>query len=155
MSCDVLNIVFTRSSKVDKGDFECLRRLRWCPEIVIVHFGTNFFHQVYQNVGTLFLNLIVRYNTHISSSPKLEYHDRRHDPTPSLKSLHWLPVRERIVLKILLLVYKSFHDQAPIYIKKTVLSCTSHLDQIFVLALTHFVFAVPEFGLKQAIVPLL
>ena len=43
--------------------------------------------------------------------------DRRHDPTPLLKSLHWLPVKERIMFKILLLVYKSFHDQAPIYIK--------------------------------------
>ena len=46
--------------------------------------------------------------------------DRRHDPTPLLKSLHLLPVKERIMFKILLLVYKSFHDQAPnIYIKKT------------------------------------
>ena len=80
--------------------------------------------------------------------------DRRHDPTPLLKSLHWLPVKERIMFKILLLVYKSFHDQAPIYIlQKIVSSYINHLDQIFALALTCFVFAVPELALKQEIVP--
>ena len=79
--------------------------------------------------------------------------DRRHDPIPLLKALHWLPVKERIMFKILLLVYKSFHDQAPIYIYIIVLSCINHLDQIFALALTCFVFAVPELALKQEIVP--
>ena len=66
------------------------------------------------------------------------------DPNPLLKSLHWLPVKERIMFKILLLVYKSFHDQAPIYIKKTVLSCINHLDQIFALALTCFHICCPR-----------
>ena len=36
--------------------------------------------------------------------------------TPVLEELHWLPVRYRIDFKILLLVFKSFHGQAPEYI---------------------------------------
>ena len=34
--------------------------------------------------------------------------DRRHDPTPLMKSLHWLPVKERIMFKIFLL-HKEAH----------------------------------------------
>ena len=36
--------------------------------------------------------------------------------TPVLKSLHWLPVKQRIEFKILLLVYKSLNGLAPPYI---------------------------------------
>ena len=36
--------------------------------------------------------------------------------TPVLKQLHWLPVRYRIVFKILLLVYKALNGRAPSYI---------------------------------------
>ena len=36
--------------------------------------------------------------------------------TPVLKSLHWLPVRQRIEFKILLLTYKSLNGLAPKYI---------------------------------------
>ena len=35
--------------------------------------------------------------------------------TPVLVSLHWLPVRLRIMFKILLMVYKCLHDMASIY----------------------------------------
>ena len=38
--------------------------------------------------------------------------------TPVLKSLHWLPVCQRIDFKILLLVYKSLNGLAPIYISE-------------------------------------
>ena len=41
---------------------------------------------------------------------------RRAHITPVLKALHWLPVSFRIDFKILLLVYKSLHGQAPEYI---------------------------------------
>ena len=33
--------------------------------------------------------------------------------TPVLRSLHWLPIRERIVFKLLLLTYKALNGQAP------------------------------------------
>ena len=41
---------------------------------------------------------------------------RRAHITPILKSLHWLPVSARIDFKILLLVHKALHGQAPAYI---------------------------------------
>ena len=44
--------------------------------------------------------------------------DRRHDPTFVEVTSLWLPVKERIMFKILFLVYKTFHDQVPIYILK-------------------------------------
>ena len=36
--------------------------------------------------------------------------------TPVIKSLHWLPVKQRIEFKILLLVFKSLNGLAPPYI---------------------------------------
>ena len=36
--------------------------------------------------------------------------------TPLLKTLHWLPVRQRITFKILLIVFKALNGQAPSYI---------------------------------------
>ncbi len=38
--------------------------------------------------------------------------------TPVLKSLHWLPVCQRIDFKILLFVYKSLHNLAPVYLSE-------------------------------------
>ena len=38
--------------------------------------------------------------------------------TPILKELHWLPVSQRIVLKLMLIVHKSFNNIAPIYISE-------------------------------------
>ena len=36
--------------------------------------------------------------------------------TPTLIDLHWLPIRHRIVFKIVLLVYKSLNAKAPSYL---------------------------------------
>ena len=42
----------------------------------------------------------------------------KHDHiTPILKELHWLPIQQRILFKVLVLVYKALHDLAPPYIK--------------------------------------
>ena len=44
---------------------------------------------------------------------------RKYDSvTSELISLHWLPVEQRIKFKVLLLVYKSLHNQAPSYISQ-------------------------------------
>ena len=40
--------------------------------------------------------------------------------TPVLKSLHWLPVRERIDFKVLLLTYKALHGLAPEYLTELI-----------------------------------
>ena len=37
--------------------------------------------------------------------------------TPTLMSLHWLPVKQRILYKVLLTVFKALHELAPSYIK--------------------------------------
>ena len=37
--------------------------------------------------------------------------------TPVLRSLHWLPVEQRIKFKMLLLVYKSINSMAPSYLQ--------------------------------------
>ena len=36
--------------------------------------------------------------------------------TPVLKHLHWLPVRDRIAFKVLVITYKSLHGMAPLYL---------------------------------------
>ena len=40
--------------------------------------------------------------------------------TPILIELHWLPVQQRILFKVLVLVYKALHDLAPPYIKSLI-----------------------------------
>ena len=40
--------------------------------------------------------------------------------TPVLLKLHWLPVRFRIMFKILLMVYKCLHDMAPPYLANVI-----------------------------------
>ena len=40
--------------------------------------------------------------------------------TPVLQDLHWLPVKQRIIYKILLLTFKSLSGTAPIYISELI-----------------------------------
>ena len=42
--------------------------------------------------------------------------NRRTHMQPVLRQLHWLPIRKRIMFKILLLAYKAIHGLAPEYI---------------------------------------
>ena len=41
---------------------------------------------------------------------------KRDHITPTLAELHWLPVKQRIIFKMLLLTYKCLHGQAPVYL---------------------------------------
>ena len=41
--------------------------------------------------------------------------------TPILQDLHWLPVKEQIVFKVLLFVYKCLHGDAPKYLTSLLL----------------------------------
>ena len=41
--------------------------------------------------------------------------------TPVLKTLHWLPIHERTIYKLLLLTYKAVHGMSPVYIAENVL----------------------------------
>ena len=47
--------------------------------------------------------------------------NRRRDSTLLLQSIHWLPISKRIRYKLLLLVYKSFHNQSPDYMQSCIL----------------------------------
>ena len=40
--------------------------------------------------------------------------------TPLLKSLHWLPVKYRIIFKVLLITFKAIHDLTPVYISELI-----------------------------------
>ena len=40
--------------------------------------------------------------------------------TPLLKSLHWLPVKYRIIFKVLLINFKAIHGLAPVYISELI-----------------------------------
>ena len=46
--------------------------------------------------------------------------DRREHITPVLKVLHWLPVKQRIVFKVLVLTFKAVHGLAPGYLSELV-----------------------------------
>ena len=41
--------------------------------------------------------------------------------TPALKALHWLPIKQRIEYKLLVLTWKALHNQAPGYISDLVI----------------------------------
>ena len=41
---------------------------------------------------------------------------RDHPSQPLLRSLHWLPLKQRIIFKLLLFVFKIFNNQAPQYL---------------------------------------
>ena len=51
---------------------------------------------------------------------------RQEHITPILRSLHWLPVHYRIVLKIMFLTYKALNGLAPDYIKDLLKYNDSH-----------------------------
>lgn len=40
--------------------------------------------------------------------------------TPILAELHWLPIKQRIIFKVLVLVYKPLNDLPPSYIKSLI-----------------------------------
>ena len=45
---------------------------------------------------------------------------KRDHITPVLASLHWLPVKFRVVFKVLLFVFKSLHDLSPSYLSELI-----------------------------------
>ena len=56
-----------------------------------------------------------------NSAARLVTLSRKYDHvTPILCELHWLPIKYRIMYKILLLVYKCLHDSASIYLQELI-----------------------------------
>ena len=53
------------------------------------------------------------YSARLSTGPRKHEHI-----SPILRSLHWLPIPERIDFKLLLLTFKSLNDVAPPYMEE-------------------------------------
>ncbi len=53
-----------------------------------------------------------------SAAKLLTKSSKRSHVTPILISLHWLPVKFRINLKIIVMVFRALHGQAPVYINE-------------------------------------
>ena len=50
----------------------------------------------------------------LNSAARMVCRVKKKDPvTPALHALHWLPIRQRIEYKILCLVFKALHGDAP------------------------------------------
>ncbi len=50
---------------------------------------------------------------------------KRNHITPVLRSLHWLPIKQRVNFKILCLTYKALNGSAPIYLKRLLVPHTN------------------------------
>ena len=75
--------------------------------------------------GTLERFVIFWLNLSLKTAARLVTRTNRDDHiTPVLKGLHWLPVQERIMFKILLLTYRTIHGSAPSYLSELVSSYT-------------------------------
>ena len=65
--------------------------------------------------------LILRLQRIQNSAARLVTQTRKHDHiTPVLQDLHWLPVKARILFKILVLVYKFINNDAPLYFSEMI-----------------------------------
>ena len=65
--------------------------------------------------------------------------------TPILKELHWLPVAVRIEFKILVLVFKAYHDIAPLYISEMI---TKHEPTRSLRSSSKRLLIVPRYNLE-------
>ena len=61
-----------------------------------------------------------------NSAAKIILGGKKHDHvTDHLIKLHWLPISQRRVFKILLLVFKALNGQGPIYLAEMLLPCSN------------------------------
>ncbi|KXJ14933.1 hypothetical protein AC249_AIPGENE3691 [Exaiptasia diaphana] len=67
--------------------------------------------------------------------------------TPLLKDLHWLPVRQRINYKILLLTFKALHGLTPSYISELI-SVHTNLKERFVPLKNYSYVSVKPYSMK-------
>ena len=88
-------------------------------------------------------NLISKFERVQNSAARLiKRSGKRHHITPHLKDLHWLPVKYRIHFKIVLMVFKSLHGQAPEYVDEL-------LSDFIVTRSDNLKLKIPEDNLKR------
>ena len=78
----------------------------------------------YMSLQTCYVSLRVITNTYITLRVITNTSKYQHI-TPTLKKLHWLPIKQRIDYKICLLTYKTLTNQQPAYLYNS-LSFPSH-----------------------------
>ena len=65
--------------------------------------------------------------------------------SPVLHKLHWLPIKQRIAFKIMLLTYKSVHNASPSYISELI---TAHVPTRNLRSSSRFNFEVPKVRMR-------
>ena len=96
------------------------------PDIASRIYSTSQVHYVlplclYLSYATLYANesQIAKLQRIQNSAARLVTLSCKYDHiTPILHELHWLPVKYRIIYKILLLTYKCLHGMGPIYLQE-------------------------------------
>ena len=68
--------------------------------------------------------------------------------TPLLTELHWLPIRQRIEFKMLMIVYKALNGQAPSYIIELLILNFKPMVIISVVLKTHWHCRSPKLEQK-------
>ena len=93
--------------------FLCVKDLRLLVQSIIISRIDNCNSLLY---GVLVLSLKKLQKVQ-NACARLIYGIRKRDHvSPILRELHWLPVKQRIIFKILLFVFKYYHSTAPVYI---------------------------------------
>ena len=94
-------------------------------EIVIHSFITSkldFCNSIFAGINK---SLILKLQRIQNTAARILTGTKKHDHiTPVLRSLHWLPVAQRVHYKLLLFVFKCLHNMAPDYLKELV--CRYH-----------------------------
>ena len=61
--------------------------------------------------------LLHRFQQVLNCGARIVYRSKKYDHiTPLLMELHWLPIEQRINFQILLITFKTLHNQAPTYL---------------------------------------
>ncbi len=100
-------------------------------------------------------HLIKKIQSVQNSAARLVSHVKKHDHiTPVLKDLHWLPVRQRILFKVLVVTYKALHDLAPSHISDLIVPyvptrslCSSNKQQLVVPRYNTEFYGAPAFSI--------
>jgi hypothetical protein len=88
-----------------------------CKQVVhgLVLSNLDYCNAIYMGLPDVEISRLQRIQ---NSAAKLILNYKKMDSsTQALKTLHWLPIRSRIIFKILTIVHKCLHGQAPVYLQ--------------------------------------
>ena len=83
-------------------------------ELVTSHL--DFYNSIFMGLPKSDINLMQRVHN-AAAKLVLKYCSKYSSATHALEILHWLPVEQRIISKVLIVVHKCLHNQAPEYLK--------------------------------------